>query len=306
MQDAVAAVREAYVGSARGEFSKVPRVGAPSHTLFAMLSERVDSAGARPLGQSVKVVSYREENAAADRPVVQGLVLWFDGATGSPELALDGAAVTALRTGAAAGVATDIFAAPDARALAVVGTGAAAPDQVRGVCAVRDISSVVLVGRDREKARALALALSAEFPHVAIRSATDVRDAVAGADVICTVTTARTPLFDRDDVGRRVHVNAMGAFSPAMCEIGPGVVAGARQICVDDFAALTDCGDLAGPLSTGAVVAADLAFIGDVAGPNGRAVQEGITLFKSIGIAAQDWAIAALTARALEAEAAHA
>jgi ornithine cyclodeaminase len=305
MRDAIAAVREAYVASARGEFSMVPRVGSPSHTLFVMLSERTDPADGRCFGQSVKVVSYHEENPEASLPVVQGVVLWFDGATGVAELALDGEVVTALRTGAASGVATDLLADRDARTLVVIGTGAAAPDQVRAVCAVREIRSITLVGRNKKKADALALALSAEFPHATVRAAATVREAVADADVICTATTARAPLFVRDDVKKRVHINAIGSFSPAMCEIDASVVAAAR-VCVDDLAALTDSGDLAGPISTKQLLAGDVVTIGDLLTHEPHGPRDGITLFKSIGIAAQDWAIAASAANALELKAAHA
>jgi ornithine cyclodeaminase len=305
MRDAIAAVRDAYVGSSRGEFSAVPRVGAPSRTLFVMLSERTDSADGRCRGQSVKVVSYHEENPEASLPVVQGVVLWFDGATGAAELALDGDVVTALRTGAASGVATDLLADRDARTLVVIGTGAAAPDQVRAVCAVREIRSITLVGRNKKKADALALALSAEFPHSTVSAAATVREAVADADVICTATTARAPLFVRADVKKNVHINAIGSFSPAMCEIDASVVAAAR-VCVDDLAALTDAGDLAGPISTNEILAGDVVTIGDLLTRERIGPRDGITLFKSIGIAAQDWAIAASAANALELKAAHA
>jgi ornithine cyclodeaminase len=173
------------------------------------------------------------------------------------------------------------------------------------VCAVRDIRSITLVGRNRKKAEALALALSGEFPHAAVNATATVRDAVADADVICTATTARAPLFGRGDVKRNVHINAIGSFSPVMCEIDASVVAAAR-VCVDDLAALTDSGDLAGPISTNEIRAGDIVTIGDLLARGRREAFDGITLFKSIGIAAQDWAIAASAAKALELRAAHA
>jgi ornithine cyclodeaminase len=295
MKDAIAAVRDAYIASAKGEFSSVPRIGAPSHTLFVMLSERKGRDG-RVLGQSVKVVSYHEENPAASRPVVQGVVLWFDGETGEARFALDGEVVTALRTGAASGVATDLFAPAEIRKLAVVGTGAAAPDQARAVCAVRQIESISVTGRDFGRAEIFAKDLAAEFPHVRVSAARSVSEAVADADVICTATTSRAPLFELSEVKPTVHINAIGAFSPQMCEIGPDVVAAARLVCVDDRAALADCGDLVEPLNAKRLDASSIALIGDLLGGERTRPQAGITLFKSIGIAAQDWAIGARVA----------
>jgi ornithine cyclodeaminase len=302
MNDAIAAVREAYIGSVHGEFSQVPRIGSPTHTLFVMLSERTDPSDGRSLGQSVKVVSYREENAASSLPVIQGVVLWFDGATGEPRLILDGATVTAQRTGAASGVATDLLAPRDAHALAIVGTGAAAPDQVRAVCAVREIRTITVVGRDFERANALAHNLSSEYPLAVVNAAPTVREAVADAEIICTATTARAPLFSLADVRPGVHINAIGSFSPQMCEVAPDIIAAARQICVDDLAALSDCGDLLGPIDARQLEPRGVALIGNLLLAGGSAPENGITLFKSIGIAAQDWAIAARVAAALNAE----
>jgi ornithine cyclodeaminase len=251
------------------------------------------------LGQSVKVVSYHEENPAASRPVVQGVVLWFDGTTGEARFAIDGEAVTALRTGAASGVATDLLARRDARKLAVVGTGAAAADQVRAVCAVREIREIAVAGRDFQKTEAFAAAMKVEFPKANVSPERTVGAAIADADVICTATTARAPLFDLAEVKATAHINAIGAFSPQMCEIAPHVIGAARHICVDDAAALADCGDLLGPLNANLVDARDIALIGDVLAKHSHLDPAGISLFKSIGIAAQDWAIAARVASVL-------
>ncbi len=298
MSDAIAAVRDAYIGSSRGDFSMVPRIGAPTHTLFVMLSERV-APGGENLGQSVKVVSYHEENPSASRPVVQGVVLWFDGETGEARFVIDGEAVTALRTGAASGVATDLLAPRDAHKLAILGTGAAAPDQIRAVCVVRDIRTIAVAGRDFSKTEAFVATLKTEFPRAAVTAERTVAAAIAGADVICTATTARAPLFDLAAVKPTAHINAIGAFSPQMCEIGPDVVAAAQQICVDDRAALADCGDLLAPLNANLVNARDISLIGDLLAQRSYTNEAGISLFKSIGIAAQDWAIAARVASVL-------
>src|SRR5579884_792297 len=105
MAQAIDAVRDAFIGTARGEFGTAPRSVLPSHTLFAMTAERV--VDGRNLGQVVKIFTYHEDNSTRSLPMLQGLVLFFDGVNGEPKAVIDAAAVTALRTGAAAGVASD-------------------------------------------------------------------------------------------------------------------------------------------------------------------------------------------------------
>ncbi len=301
MREAIDAVREAYVAVANGEFAAIPRIGAPSHSLFAMMAERTARDGAPRFGQSVKLVSYNEVNPAAGHPVVQGVVVWFDGETGAPSFCIDGAAVTSLRTGAASGVATDLFAAKDASTLAVIGAGAIATDQIRAVLAVRPIRSIRVIARDARKARSFAGRIAGEFPGIDVRATLTVREAVAGAGVICTVTTARAPLVGLYELANDVHVNAIGSFSPAMCEIAANVFGAARRICVDDRSALEDTGDVAGAIAAGMLGPSDVALIGEALQGNESEPKGGVTIFKSIGIAPQDWAIAARVAAMLQA-----
>ncbi len=291
MKDAIAAVREAYAAYAESAFAPIPRIAAPSQTLFVMIAEREPQEDGR-CGQAVKIVTYREENPEHGRAMVQGVVLWFDGGTGRPQVSIDGAAVTALRTGAASGVATDLLAAPDAGSLAVLGTGAIAPDQVRAVCAVRQIRRIAIAGRDAAKARALARTLAPEFPQATIEGVESVVEAIRGADVICTATTARSPLFSLNDILPNVHINAVGSFSPAMREFGSDVVGAARLVCVDELAALSDAGELAEAIAANRIARERVPLIGELLRKSTVAKGGGITLFKSIGIAAQDWAIA--------------
>jgi ornithine cyclodeaminase/alanine dehydrogenase-like protein (mu-crystallin family) len=286
MADAIAAVRDAFIGAARGEFQTVPRVVLPSHTLFTMVAERIRDG--RNLGQVVKTFSYHEDNPPRGFPVLQGIVVWLDGLTGEPQAVIDAAEVTALRTGAAAGVATDLLAVPDARALAIIGAGALAPDQARAVCAVRPIERIAIAARDFARTKTVASSLQTELGVRATAYET-AAEAVRDADVICTATTAREPLFCLADVKPNAHINAMGAFNAQMREIGTDVVA-AAFVCIDDPAAMTACGELAGMASQPPLLERLLA-------EDRRQNPIGKTVFKSIGISPQDWAIAALVVR---------
>jgi ornithine cyclodeaminase len=195
-------------------------------------------------------------------------------------------------------VATDLLASIDARKLAVIGTGAAAPDQIRAVCAVRNIQEIAIAGRDAAKTRTHAAKMEIEFPRITIAACEAPAEAVSDADVICTATTSRVALFELTNVKPTVHINAIGAFSPAMRELSAELVAAARRLCVDDLAALADCGDLVEPLARGRITREQIEVLGDVLARNRHIVCGGISVFKSIGIAPQDWAIAARLASA--------
>lgn len=287
VEDAIEAVRDAYIGAANGEFRTVPRAVLPSHTLFTMVAERV--VDGRNLGQVVKIFSWHENNPSRSLPVLQGTVIWFDGETGVPQVVIDAAELTALRTGAASGVATDLLARRDAKRLAVIGTGATAPDQIRAVCAVRPIESVAVAAQDVTKTNVFVRKMQAELNGIDVRAYVRRRDAVHDADVICTATNASEPLFRLDDIKPHVHINAIGSFTPQMYEIGPDIVS-AASVCIDDPAAMQGSGELAHvhevPPTLGELLTGRHAFH-----------PGGITLFKSVGISPQDWAIAALVAR---------
>jgi ornithine cyclodeaminase len=288
MADAVDAVREAFVGVSNGQFWQPLRLGHEDQTLVMAAA---DTAGA---GTAVKVVSIRPENPARGLPTIQASVVWHDGESGRPAAVLDGDTVTALRTGAASGVATAELADPDASILAVVGAGLQAPDQVQAVRAVRPIETVRIASRTRASADRLAALISAAGD-VAVEVCATPAEAVAGADVVCCATTAREPLFPAAALGSRVHVNAVGSFRPEMRELGSDVLGLASLVTVDQReAAKQEAGELIQALREGTLAPDALVEIGDVLQRGDRARRHGVTVFKSVGLAAQDWAIARL------------
>lgn len=206
-----------------------------------------------------------------------GIVLVF-GQDGSPLGLVDGPTLTALRTGAVSGLATDLLADPHASTLAMLGAGAMAPDQIAAIRTVRPIEEVLIWSRNLATASALADALGGTPVPVA-------NDAVASADVITTATPARAPLFDHAMLAERVHINAVGAFSPEMAEIPPRTVT-ESYVVVDDYdAASHEAGDL---LQAGRHPDTDLTQLLE----HGVPEHSGRTLFKSVGIASQDVAAA--------------
>jgi ornithine cyclodeaminase len=219
----------------------------------------------------VKVVSTVPGNPA-------GLVAVF-GPDGDPVGIVDGPALTAIRTGAGAGLATSLLARADARVLAMLGAGAMAPDQIAAVRTVRPIARTLLWSRSRDRAQALAGQVDAEVVDSA-------DEAVAAADVVATATPSSRPLFDPAAVRRGAHFNAIGSFTPDMAELPPALLADAWVVVDDRQAAAEEAGDL---LQAGRTPDAEMSdLLRGRAGPSPGAT----TVFKSTGIATMDVAAA--------------
>jgi ornithine cyclodeaminase len=225
------------------------------------------------------------------RPAIAGTVVWSE--TGRLDhLVADAAAVTTLRTGAAVGVATDLLAAPDAGRLTLIGAGAQAPDQVRAVHAVRPLRRLTVVNRHPERARALIEELAPELPGAELGTATDAAEAVRDAEIVCCATTATRPLFPETALPERVHVNAIGAFRPTMRELPDELLASATVVVDELDAVLEESGEIIQALDAGAIAKDDLTELG--AALTARPKDSGRTVFKTVGVAVQDWAIARL------------
>lgn len=208
-----------------------------------------------------------------------GIVVVFDG-SGRPIGLVDGPTLTAIRTGAGAGLATRLLARPEAHTMAMLGCGSMAADQVAAVREVRTIERILVWSRDSARAEALA----AQIGGVTVDDPTS---AVSAADIVTTATPALEPLFEDTAVQPGTHINAIGAFTPHMVEIPQETVSRAFVVVDDMAAAAREAGDL-----IQAAREPD-ATLGDLL--TGRIGSSGaqVTLFKSVGIASQDVAAAA-------------
>ena len=207
-----------------------------------------------------------------------GLVMVV-GPDGSPLGIVDGPTLTAIRTGAGAGLATRLLARPDARVLAMLGAGAMAFDQIAAVRAVRPIERVLVWSRSRERAEQLAERVGGE-------AVSDPDEAVAVADVISCATPAESPLFSAASVRPGSHINAVGAFRPGMMEVPVEVTREAFVVVDDRDAAAAEAGDLIAAGKEPDATVGDL-LAGRAAAPTGS-----VTFFKSVGIGSQDVAAA--------------
>lgn len=254
MADAIDAMVEAFSGDSE----------APLRTLVGVslvMPGRLDDH------MAVKVVSTVPGNPA-------GIVVVF-GPDGSPVGVVDGPTLTAIRTGAVCGLATRLLAPEGASTLAVLGAGAMGFDQVEAVRAVRPIDRIMVWSRDDPKARALAERVGGE-------AVSDRDEAVAAADVVSCATPSRAPLFRAESVRPGTHLNAVGAFTPEMAELPPGVLADAFVVVDDRDAAAAEAGDLLQADRSPDATLREL-LEGSVTPPAGRT-----TVFKSVGVAAQD------------------
>jgi ornithine cyclodeaminase len=230
-------------------------------------------------------------------PAIAALVALFDTANGRPLALMDGGLLTALRTGAASGVATRLMARQDARTLALFGAGGQALAQVWAICVARRIERVWLVNRTRERAERVAEELRAfgEPVPTDIRVAASAREALDEADVICCATGSTTPLFEDGDLRAGTHINGIGSYRATMREIPGATVARARVIVDQRAAAWAEAGDLVLSRDEGLIderhIAGELGEVVLGQAP-GRVDDEQITLFKSVGNAAQDVAAA--------------
>ena len=241
----------------------------------------------------LKMVSVFNNNADKNLPIIQGKVMVMDGTNGTPLALLDAEYLTALRTGAASGLATDLLSAKDAEVLALFGTGAQAETQIEGVIAVRPIREVIVFGRDNEKAVSFCEKMSERFS-VAIRVATSASD-LKRADIICTATTSTTPVFQHTELKKGVHINAVGSFKPTMQEIPTEVILNSILIVDQRQAAVEEAGEIAIPIQQGLMTQKHIhAELGEILSGSrqGRTSSDQTTVFKSVGNAIQDLAIA--------------
>jgi ornithine cyclodeaminase len=245
----------------------------------------------RPGALGAKVVSVAPGNRARGLPSVHAAVLLLDVETGRPSALLEGSWLTELRTGAVSGLATEMLAAPEASVLAVIGAGAQARTQIEAVRAVRAVRHVRIVSRTGASAERLA----AELEGVTTRVCASAREAVRGAHVVVTATDSAQPVLADDDLDPGTHVNAIGSFTSAMRELPVALLARARVVVDQVGAALAEAGEVMQAVDEGRLAPTDLVELGAVvsgAAP-GRERASQITVFKSVGSAVQDLAVAA-------------
>ncbi len=301
MREAVEAMKRAFAQLSRGQAILPLRVALPveRHNGVTLFMPGYLAGDDR---MAIKIVSVFNDNPARGLPLIHALVVVVDAGTGVPAAVMDGTYLTALRTGAASGAATDLLARAEVETAAVFGAGVQGRTQLEAVCAVRPIRTAWVYDLDPGRATAYAEEMAARLG-VPVLVASSPAEAVRQADVICTATTSATPVFDDADLRPGTHINAVGAYTPQMQEVPAETVARARVVVDHREASLAEAGDLIIPLRQGLIAEDHIwAELGEIAAglKPGRTDPDQITLFKSVGVAVQDVAAAAAVLAAAE------
>ena len=295
MKDAIEIVEKAMIAVSAGAANLPLRsaidVGAPN-MMGVMPGALMPGNGQIEACFGVKLVSLFPGNPDAGYSSHQGAIVLFEPEHGSAIAMMNAGLLTALRTAAASAVATRTLARPDCTTLAMIGAGEQAEHHLDAMLCVRpSIREVRVAGRRREKAQAFAAHAAKRYPELALNVFDDVRSAVEGADLVCTVTSSAEPVLMGEWVAPGTHLNVVGASIPSKREIDEEMVARSRLFVDYRPSTFAQAGEVIRALESGRIRREHvLAEIGEVLAGRaaGRETAEDITLYRSLGIAAQD------------------
>lgn len=241
-----------------------------------------------------KIVTAFHRNLEAGLPSHRGYVMLFESLHGGLEAMVDATSITRIRTGAVSAVATQLLARGDAHTLALIGAGAQARSHLEALRLVREVRSVKAFDVDAEKAKAFARESEKKYS-IPVNVAPSVEDAVADADIICTLTPSAEPFLGLGMVKPGVHINAVGAFSPDKREIRSDLVAASRLYADQVEAMVRECGEYLVPARESLIGEDHIrGSVGDLllGRTEGRDSDDDITLFDALGLAVEDLACA--------------
>lgn len=294
MSEAMAAVEEGFRQYALGNVVMPLRTTIRAHGgvnlgMPAYIGGDLDALG-------LKVVSvYGTNPSQYGLPAVIATVLLNDAHTGTLLAVMDGTWLTAMRTGAAGGVAAKHLARKDASVVTVFGAGVQARTQLMAACEAREIHKAYVYDLDQERSRAYAATMS-ELLGIAVIATEDAQEAVEAADILVAATGAHEPIFKGEWVRPGTHINGVGSHSPGARELDTETVRRALFVADQREACLAEAGDIIIPIQEGALTEEHIsAELGQVLAGQvpGRTSDEQITLFKSVGLALQDVSTAA-------------
>jgi ornithine cyclodeaminase/alanine dehydrogenase-like protein (mu-crystallin family) len=235
---------------------------------------------------AVKIVSLNQDNPSQNLPFIHAIMILFNAENGQPVAILDAESLTAIRTGAASGLATKLLSKLNASIAAIFGAGVQAKYQLKGICAIREIKEVFLFEKNIDKAKSFKEELERESS-ITIHISSD-QSILKEAEIICTATTSKVPVVKDELISPGTHINSIGSYQPTKREIPSETVRRSTVFVDSKEACLKEAGDLIIPANEGNRII--LSEIGEVLRnkKSGRTSGEEITLFKSVGTAAQD------------------
>jgi ornithine cyclodeaminase len=240
---------------------------------------------------SLKVFSIFPNNASKGIPTIHAAVLVFEPQTGKVIALLEGGTLTAIRTGAASGAATDLLSRKDAKKVGIFGAGVQGRTQLEAVCEVRQIKTAWIYDIDPDNALRFAqdVAGKGQIPYD-VRVAKNPSEAVRNVDIICTSTTSNEPVYPVEAVKPGTHINGVGSFTLEMIENPPEILRLATLFVDSSEAVLSEAGEIVEAIKKKIILPESLTEIGEVilGRKAGRTSTKQITFFKSVGIAVQD------------------
>jgi ornithine cyclodeaminase/alanine dehydrogenase-like protein (mu-crystallin family) len=242
------------------------------------------------IGYALKAICITPGNPAIGKDTHQGGVLLFDAGTGEPLALVNASAVTEIRTAAISAVATDLLARPGVAELAIIGTGVQGQAHAHAISATRPLAGIRLAGRDLARTRQVASELAGKLG-VPVSAHEDVLAAVAGAGIVVTATSSAQPVLRREWLSPGAHVNAVGACVPSARELDTATMAEAAIFADSRESVSHEAGDYLLAEREGMVnpVRAELGELLTGKAP-GRSGDQEITVFESLGLAAEDLA----------------
>jgi ornithine cyclodeaminase len=293
MRSCIDLMREALSALARGDAVQPLRAHLATPDRRGILAWMPGYLGpAHALGIKVLTIFAANEGSAFDSH--QGAVLLFEEERGALLAVLDATAITAIRTAAVSGLATELLARPDAGDLAILGAGTQALTHAEAMLAVRPVRRIRLWNRTAERGERMARLIQSRLG-ATVEVCRNPREAVEGADLVCTTTAARDPILESGWIQPGAHLNVVGSSLPRSREVDSALMARAKLFVDVRESALSEAGDILIPIQEGAIAADHIiAELGELAGPSPawRRQPADITLFKSQGIAIEDIASA--------------
>jgi ornithine cyclodeaminase len=288
MHECIDVMEKMFLSIARGECVQ------PLRSLL-MLPDKTGLLGMMPgyassLGMmGIKVISVFHANREFGLPSHQGVVILFDGKTGTPLMIFDAIEITAIRTAAASALATKLLARKNSETLSIIGSGEQAQRHLESITLVRQIKRINVWSRTRKNAEEFVKKNSEKFSNISLKES--VKDAVQDADIICTVTSSSQPIVSSEWIPAGAHINAVGSSMAARRELDSDLVVKAKLFADYNESIFNEGGDFLIPKKEGLVnddhVIADLGELLSGKKP-GRSSEEEITVFKSLGFAAED------------------
>lgn len=253
---------------------------------------------------SVKIVNVHPQNRKLGLPTVMALILMMDPKTGALMLIMDGAWITAMRTGAASGVATKYLARKNSETLGIIGTGAQAITQLMAMNQILKLKEVKVFDKEEKNSKNFINSSSSEYKKLEFTQTETLKETIKDSDVICTLTPSRKPIIDNSWVNPGTHINAIGADAKGKEELDPYLLKRAK-IVVDDYEQATHSGEVNVPISQGIIRIEDIyAELGEITigDREGRVSEQEITIFDSTGLAIQDTITAYIVFKKIQAQ----